>query len=202
MATLPSHLQALLPEPSELRLERVERTSNLILIVVKAAPQSAACPDCRVLSHRIHSRYERTLRDLPRHGATVRLRLAARRFYCRSPDCGRKIFTERLAEDSAEGDQIIRKESDHDSESKASDVGAKRRWFFDVGESDRNHNRLRERTNDHPEVGVGKGHQVLCRVVLLIKLASGFGQLQLMCRSFDESFLQSGPLVTSFSSWH
>ena len=97
MATLPGHLQALLPEPSELRLERVERTSNLILIVVKAARQSAACPNCRVPSHRIHSRYERTLRDLPWHGATVRLRLVARRFYCRSPDCDRKIFTERLA---------------------------------------------------------------------------------------------------------
>jgi transposase len=97
MATLPGHLQALLPEPSELRLERVERTSNLILIVVKAARQSAACPNCRVTSHRVHSRYERMLRDLPWHGATVRLRLLARRFYCRSPDCCRKIFAERLA---------------------------------------------------------------------------------------------------------
>jgi len=97
MATLPGHLQALLPEPSQLRLERVERTSNLISIVVKAARQSAACPNCRVLCHRIHSRYERTRRNLPWHGATVRLGLVVRRFYCRSPDCVRNIFAERLA---------------------------------------------------------------------------------------------------------
>jgi hypothetical protein len=96
MATLPGHLQALLPAPSELRLERLEPACNVILIVVQAVAQSAACPSCRVVSTRIHSRYERTLRDLPWHGATVRLRLVARRFHCRAPDCSRKIFTERL----------------------------------------------------------------------------------------------------------
>jgi transposase len=96
MAILPGHLQALLPEPSELRLEQVERTSNLILITVKAARRSAACPECHVPSGRIHSRYRRTLRDLPWHGSTVRLRLTSRRFYCGSAECSRKIFTERL----------------------------------------------------------------------------------------------------------
>jgi transposase len=96
MAVLPGHLQALLPEPPGLRLERIERTCNLILIVVSVIRPSAACPICNTNSRRIHSRYERTLCDLPWHGATVRLRLVCRRFYCRSPECSRRIFAERL----------------------------------------------------------------------------------------------------------
>ena len=96
MAFLPRHLQALRPEPSELRLEQVERIGNLIFIVVATTRPTVSCPLCQTLSGRIHSRYERVLRDLPWHGSIARLRLRCRRFYCRSPECSRKIFTERL----------------------------------------------------------------------------------------------------------
>lgn len=96
MASLPSHLQALLPDAHNLRLEHVEDAKNLISIVVSSVPDSAACPVCGHTSMRIHSRYERTLRDLPWHGRIVRIRLRCRRFHCRSPNCSRKIFAERV----------------------------------------------------------------------------------------------------------
>jgi len=96
VAPLPCHLQALLPEPSELGLKKIERIGNLILIVAATTRPSVSCPVCKVSSSRIHSRYKRVLRDLPWHGAIVRMRLLCRRFYFRSPECSRRIFTERI----------------------------------------------------------------------------------------------------------
>jgi hypothetical protein len=49
-----------------------------------------------VAARRLHSRYERTLADLPWAGWTVRLELGVRKLFCDNPDCGRRIFTERL----------------------------------------------------------------------------------------------------------
>ncbi len=96
MVTSSGHLQALLPEPSGLQLEQVDKRDNLIYIVVSAVLPRVPCPECNTSSSRIHSRYQRILRDLPWHGAIVRLKLQCRRFYCQSADCIRKIFTERL----------------------------------------------------------------------------------------------------------
>ena len=44
----------------------------------------------------MHSIYTRTVRDLPWSGAPVTLRVHARRFFCRTPTCARRIFCERL----------------------------------------------------------------------------------------------------------
>ena len=65
-------------------------------MLVCTTDQSARCPLCSVLSSRIHSRYVRTLADLPWNGIPVRLRLTVRRFLCRTDTCDRRIFTERL----------------------------------------------------------------------------------------------------------
>ncbi len=57
---------------------------------------TAVCPLCHQASHRIHSRYLRTLADLPWARIPVRVRVRVRRFFCDQPDCQRRIFTERL----------------------------------------------------------------------------------------------------------
>jgi transposase len=44
----------------------------------------------------VHSRYTRTLADLPWQGVPVRVRLRVRRFFCDTLACSRRIFTERL----------------------------------------------------------------------------------------------------------
>jgi transposase len=58
---------------------------------------SALCPDCGVTSHSRHSRYWRKLRDLPLQGASVTLKVQMGRWRCRSRQCLRQIFTERVA---------------------------------------------------------------------------------------------------------
>lgn len=67
-------------------------------LVLHAEPTRAAvpCPVCGGLSRRRHSSYERRPLALPWHGATVRLRVRTRRWFCDAPGCPRRIFAERF----------------------------------------------------------------------------------------------------------
>ena len=58
----------------------------------------AVCPDCGVLSARVHSRYERRLADVAVGGQELMIHLKARRFLCESSSCPRKTFAERFPE--------------------------------------------------------------------------------------------------------
>src|ERR1700709_280668 len=60
----------LLPPSSLLTLTTVERTDARWTVVARG-PEHAWCPRCRQVSTARHSRYVRTLRDLPAVGATV-----------------------------------------------------------------------------------------------------------------------------------
>jgi transposase len=84
------------PSPTELHLDGFEVEARSITIQIAARRPVARCPSCGQSSDRIHSRYTRTLTDLPWHGIPVRLRLHTRRFFCSSPGCLQRIFTERL----------------------------------------------------------------------------------------------------------
>src|ERR1039457_1424391 len=98
MASPPSHVQALLPDPSCLKLNSVEpQAGGRVLIVAAAISSVACCPACHHASHSLHSRYSRALHDLPWQGSTVELRLEVRRFRCRAHDCPRVTFAETLA---------------------------------------------------------------------------------------------------------
>src|SRR5277367_4926997 len=95
MASPPSHIQALLPDPSCLKLNSVEtQASGRVLIVAAVVGSVTYCPACHHASHSLHSRYSRTLRDLPWQGSTVVLRLDVRRFRCQAQDCPRATFAE------------------------------------------------------------------------------------------------------------
>ncbi|MGI8552705.1 MAG: ISL3 family transposase [Dehalococcoidia bacterium] len=63
---------------------------------METTPTSSACPLCGIASSRVHSRYVRTLADLPWHGVVVSVQLTVRRFVCANADCTRRIFGERL----------------------------------------------------------------------------------------------------------
>src|SRR4051812_12764000 len=90
MASPPSHVQALLPDPTCLKLSSVEpQADGRVLIVAAAIGSVACCPACHHISHSLHSRYSRALHDLPWQGSTVELRLEVRRFRCRSHNCPR-----------------------------------------------------------------------------------------------------------------
>lgn len=96
MVLFPGRLPAVLPDNSLLRLDEILQHVDGIVMSVSVSAGMAACPLCGTSSSRIHSRYTRTLRDLPWQGTRVRLRLCSRRFFCPRQDCSRSIFTERL----------------------------------------------------------------------------------------------------------
>ena len=60
------------------------------------------CPYCGCVSHRVHSRYHRTITDLSILGHPVIITFAARKFFCSNPDCRRKTFAEQP------GDEVFR----------------------------------------------------------------------------------------------
>jgi transposase len=90
---------ALLPDPSQLRLLCIggpDAEPAGLVLTVAAKARAARCPGCGGRSGRVHSRYTRTVKDLPWAELPVRLRLQARRFFCDAPACPQRIFTERL----------------------------------------------------------------------------------------------------------
>jgi transposase len=95
MALPPSHSQSLLPNPSMLVLDRIERDTDRFRLMVHAE-QQPACPLCGQVSRSGHSSYCRCLQDLPWQGVSVQLWVTVGRFRCRNSSCPRKIFCERL----------------------------------------------------------------------------------------------------------
>ena len=91
-------LHHLLPEQAPLRLENWSLNTNTkqLTLTVSSVQLVAQCPLCQELTRRIHSRYERTLQDLPCINYTVTLLLQVRKFFCLNAGCQRRIFTERL----------------------------------------------------------------------------------------------------------
>ena len=90
-------LGLLLPYLSGTVVEGGAGDGGRIRLLVRPAAAEAACTGCSVLSARVHGGYPRRLRDVPAGGRDVVIVLAARRFRCGNPDCGKVTFTEQPA---------------------------------------------------------------------------------------------------------
>lgn len=88
------HLLPLIP--AGLAVVQVLPAPDHVTILTTPQPATAICPDCGTPSHRVHSRYQRALDDLPWQGRPVMLRVQARRFRCLTPSCSRQTFAEHL----------------------------------------------------------------------------------------------------------
>jgi transposase len=55
------------------------------------------------------SSYQRHPRDLPSIGRPIRLLFTVRKFFCRNPDCSRKVFTERLPDFIAPSSRLTKR---------------------------------------------------------------------------------------------
>lgn len=64
------------------------------LLYVRSSETHGVCPYCQTVSHKIHSRYTRRLRDLPAFGENVILCFKARKFFCHNGECGYRTFAE------------------------------------------------------------------------------------------------------------
>lgn len=89
-------LAAAFPHIAALHLDALEVDDQQITLMLSSRRSTAQCPDCRSRSHWAHSRYTRTVSDIPVVSHAVRLRITARRFYCRHAACRRQTFRERL----------------------------------------------------------------------------------------------------------
>jgi transposase len=93
---MPAMSTSLLPDPASLHLECLSSTRDTVLLMLSVKSPDAECPRCHTLSRRVHSRYQRTLADLPWNGVLVTLHVTVRRFICTRKDCPQRIFAERL----------------------------------------------------------------------------------------------------------
>jgi transposase len=87
--------------PQGLYLESLSIETGRVSIRVASGASKSRCPVCGLVSSRVHSRYSRTVSDLPWHGLSVELEVRARRFFCDEASCERRIFCERLPEVAA-----------------------------------------------------------------------------------------------------
>ena len=86
----------LLSFPSDVVVEEVLIENQVLTLVLTSTQPTRCCPVCSQPSTRIHSRYTRTLADLPCQGRLVRLQIGVRRFRCGEPSCRRATFAEQL----------------------------------------------------------------------------------------------------------
>src|SRR5438270_661121 len=72
------------------------RSAPGIDVLATTVQARAACPQCGTESATVHSRYTRTVGDLPWGKTRVVLHLRPRRFRCHAGACRQRIFCERL----------------------------------------------------------------------------------------------------------
>src|ERR1700704_2387457 len=90
----------ILPSGGPLTLLGIATTTDGVIVEAEG-PASARCPSCHHQSVARHSRYWRTIRDLPAHGQAVTLRVRVARWRCHHARCERAIFADRLADVAA-----------------------------------------------------------------------------------------------------
>lgn len=88
--------QFILPSNLQLKAETIYLSPGTLCINTSADQKSSVCPVCGKDSNRIHSRYLRTLLDLPVSGHMAKVKLKARKYFCDNSVCPRKVFTERF----------------------------------------------------------------------------------------------------------
>jgi transposase len=96
MSSAPSPIGRMLPEGLQPR--NITVSPSGLTVHAQVALASAGCPLCGYRSPKVHSRYARTIADLPWRNVCVTLKIRARRFFCINPKCERVIFCERLPE--------------------------------------------------------------------------------------------------------
>lgn len=89
-------MKTLLADPVALRLQKIVNASDHISFFVVSKQASSLCPRCELPSTKVHSRYSRSLADLPWEGIRVRLHLNVRKFFCQNSACKQRIFCELL----------------------------------------------------------------------------------------------------------
>jgi transposase len=94
-------MKTLLAGAHILKLEKIVQQSDAIILLMSSKQATVACPSCQRMTGKVHSRYERTIADLPWESIAVRIRLQVRKFFCLDAECRQHIFCERLLDVAA-----------------------------------------------------------------------------------------------------
>jgi len=91
-------IQHLLPNQTNLHLDHwsFDPENQQVTLMLRSTQVVAHCPVCNCPSQRVHSHYERTLKDLPVTQLGLTILLTVGKFFCTNDTCARQIFTERL----------------------------------------------------------------------------------------------------------
>ena len=79
-------------------IDAVQEQEDYLTIRARSTATQAKCPDCSMVTQRIHSAHHRQPHDLPNSGRSVRLYLEVPRFCCVNEQCPRCTFVERIPE--------------------------------------------------------------------------------------------------------
>ena len=80
----------------DLRVTETKKIEKTIYITCEISKNESECPFCNHSSNVIHSKYIRTISDLPIQNNEVKLLLVTRKFFCSNPECNNKTFSERF----------------------------------------------------------------------------------------------------------
>ncbi|MFF5004933.1 transposase family protein [Streptomyces phaeochromogenes] len=86
----------LFPDAVGMVLDRLVEPDGVVVAEARSAVPELTCPDCATVSRRVHSRYGRRLTEYPVGGRKVVVKLEVRRFFCDTPECGRRTFVEQV----------------------------------------------------------------------------------------------------------
>ncbi|BBC26681.1 ISL3 family transposase [Pseudanabaena sp. ABRG5-3] len=78
--------------------EEIDTDNYHLTLNVSSTQTLVQCPICANPTTRIHSRYERTLLDLPCANYSLTLVMQVSKFFCDNTECIRRVFTERIPE--------------------------------------------------------------------------------------------------------
>ena len=93
--TLAQFFQQLYPQTLAMNVDDIRLRSELVLHLSRRKRRNI-CPYCGQASRNLHSRYERTLADLPCVKRRITIKLAVRRFRCMNKACAERTFAERF----------------------------------------------------------------------------------------------------------
>ena len=95
-----------------LKYERHDIVEDTIHIRVKSKRKILACPYCGEKSRKTHSKYHRTVQDLPMSGKKVYIEIECRKMFCRNADCNKKSFAEKIGFVGSKGKKSLRLEKE------------------------------------------------------------------------------------------
>jgi transposase len=87
-------LKPLCPDPATWRITVIAPERDRLVLHLEPLRRAVACPVCGTQSQRVHSRYRCKPWNLPWGGWPVQLVVHARRFFCDTLTCSRRIFVE------------------------------------------------------------------------------------------------------------